>query len=60
MLVKLMEIKGKNWDKPQGAVLLACRTSPHSSTGETPFFLMYGQHFNWDGFLCSGGETPDY
>ena len=43
MLVKLVEKMGKNWDKLLGAVLLAYRTSPHSSTGETPFFLMYGR-----------------
>ena len=36
MLVMLVEKKGKNWDK-----LLAYRTTPHSLTGETPFFLMY-------------------
>ena len=39
MLVKLVEKKGKNWDKLLGAVLLAYRTSPHLSTGETLFFL---------------------
>ena len=41
MLMKLVEKKGKNWDKLLGPVLLAYRTSPHSSSGETPFFLMY-------------------
>jgi len=45
MLVKLVERMGKNWDKLLGAVLLAYRTNPHSiSTGETPFFLLYGCH----------------
>ena len=43
MLMKLVEKKGKNWDKLLGPVLLAYRTSPHSSSGETPFFLMYGR-----------------
>ena len=43
MLVKLVEKNGKNWDKLLGSVLLAYRTSPHSSSGETPFFLMYGR-----------------
>ena len=42
MLVKLVEKKGTNWDKLLGAVLLAYRISTHSSTGETPIFLMYG------------------
>ena len=41
MLMKLVEKKGKNWDKLLGPILLAYRTSPHSSSGETPFFLMY-------------------
>lgn len=43
MLMKLVEKKGKNWDELLGPLLLAYRTSPHSSTGETPFFLMYGR-----------------
>ena len=38
--MKLVEKKGKNCDKLLGPVLLAYRTSPHSSSGE--FFLMYG------------------
>ena len=42
MLMKLVEKKGKNWDKLLGLILLAYRTSLHSSSGETPFFLMYG------------------
>ena len=42
MLMKLVEKNGKNWDKLLGPTLLAYRTSPHSSSGETPFFLMYG------------------
>ena len=36
-------MKGKNWDKLLGPALLAYRTSPYSSSGETPFFLMYGR-----------------
>ena len=43
MLMKLVVKKGKNWDKLLGPTLLAYRTSPHSSSGETPFFLMYGR-----------------
>lgn len=43
MLVKLVEAKGRNWDKLLGPVLLAYRTTPHASSGETPFFLMYGR-----------------
>ena len=43
MLTKLVEARGKNWDRLLGPVLLAYRTTPHSSSGETPFFLMYGR-----------------
>ena len=42
MLMKLVVIKCKNWDKLLGPTLLAYRTNPHSSSEETPFFLMYG------------------
>ena len=41
MLTKLVEAHGKNWDRLLGPVLLAYRTTPHSSSGETPFFLMH-------------------
>ena len=43
MLTKLVEARGKNWDRLLGPVLLAYRTTPHSSSGETPFILMYGR-----------------
>ena len=43
MLCKLVEKKGKNWDTLLGPVLFAYRTTPHDSTGESPFFLMYGR-----------------
>ena len=43
MLTKLVEARGKNWDRLLCPVLLAYRTIPHSSSGETPFFLMYGR-----------------
>ena len=39
MLVKLVEAKGRNWDKLLGPILLAYRTTPHASSGETPFSL---------------------
>ena len=43
MLTKLVDARGKNWDRLLGPVLLAYCTTPHSSSGETPFFLMYGR-----------------
>ena len=43
MLTKLVAARGKNWDRLLSPVLLAYHTTPHSSSGETPFFLMYGR-----------------
>ena len=43
MLCKLVEKRGKNWDMLLGPVLFAYCTTPHDSTGESPFFLMYGR-----------------
>jgi len=35
--------KGHPWDELLSSALLAYRTTPHSTTGYTPFFLMYGR-----------------
>ena len=43
MLSKLVEKNGKNWDELLDLVLMAYRTTPHASTGESPFFLLYGR-----------------
>lgn len=43
MLAKLVGQKGRDWDELLGSVLLAYRTTPHSSTGEAPFYLVYGR-----------------
>ena len=43
MLSKLVVNKGRDWDKLLDPLLFAYRTMPHSSTGETPFFLLYGR-----------------
>ena len=43
MLSKLVENKGRDWDRLLGPVLFAYRTTAHSSTGETPFYLLYGR-----------------
>ena len=43
MLAKLVENKGHDWDRLLGPVLFSYRTTPHSSTTETPFFLLYGR-----------------
>ena len=43
MLTKLVSKKGKDWDTKLGPVLMAYRTTPQTSTGESPFYLLYGQ-----------------
>ena len=42
MLSKLVTNKGHDWDRLIEPLLFAYQTTPHSSTGETPFFLLYG------------------
>jgi len=43
MLTKLMNKKGSDWDTKLGPVLMAYRTTPQSSTGVSPFYLLHGQ-----------------
>ena len=43
MLAKVVGKKGRDWDELLGPVLLAYHTTPHSSTGEAPFYLVYGR-----------------
>ena len=45
MPCKVVNNKNRNWDKLLG-VLFAYRSTPHQSTGETPFYLLYGRRFN--------------
>ena len=42
MLAKTVAIGGKDWDDCLPYVLFAYRASPQESTGESPFFLLYG------------------
>ena len=44
MLAKLIAKGGHNWDSLLAPVLFAYRTTPHSSTGLTPFYLLYGRN----------------
>ena len=37
-----MNEKGSDWDTKLGPVLMAYRTTPQSSTGVSPFYLLYG------------------
>ena len=43
MLSKLVSKGGRDWDQLLGPVLFAYRTTPHASTGMSPFYLMYGE-----------------
>ena len=43
MLSKLVNKNGRNWDKMLGGVLFAYRSTPHQSTGMSPFYLLYGR-----------------
>ena len=43
MLSKVVCKGGKDWDELLGPILSAYRTAPQTSTGETPFMLVYGR-----------------
>ena len=43
MMSKLVSKGGHNWDTLLGPVLFAYRTTPHTSSGESPFYLLYGR-----------------
>ena len=45
MLKKLVNKGGKDWDRQLDPVLFTYRTTPHSS-GESPFYLVYGRDAN--------------
>jgi len=44
MLAKLVAKGGHDWDSLLGPVLFAYRITLHSSTGRTPFYLLYGRN----------------
>ena len=41
--LKIADAEGKRWKEELNKFLLAYRTTPHSSTGATPAFLMFGR-----------------
>jgi len=43
MLAKKVKKNGKDWDIRLPHVLFAYRATPQESTGETPFYLLYGR-----------------
>ena len=43
MIAKSVDKFGVNWDEHLPHLLFAYRTKPHESTGESPFYLLYGR-----------------
>ena len=43
MLSKTVESGGRDWDERLPFIFFAYRASPQQSTGESPFFLLYGR-----------------
>ena len=60
MLQKLVSKCSKDWDKQLGPVLFAYRTTPHSSSGETPFYLVYGRDANLPSSLSFSAHQVRY
>ena len=61
MLAKTVASGGKNWDDCLPYVLFAYRASPQESTGESPFFLLYGRdpQLPADEILCPPKERTE-
>ena len=60
MLAKKVKKKnGRDWDVQLPYVLFAYRTSLHESTGESPFFLMYGDPVLPTTDMLTGLTHPD-
>ncbi|GFO03422.1 gypsy retrotransposon integrase-like protein 1 [Plakobranchus ocellatus] len=65
MLGKLSAHNPAEWDKYLGAVLFAYRQQPHSSTGFSPFFLLFAKSINdavrrWRIDYPPSGSDSDY
>ena len=68
MLRKSVDKEGKNWDKMIPYLLFAYREVPQSSTGFSPFELLYGREVRgpldilWETWETNTGMTvgPDY
>ena len=61
MLAKVVAARGHNWDSLVGPVLFAYRTMPHTSTGLSPFYLLYGRNPQQPtslGFQLTCSEIP--
>ena len=44
MITKSVDVFGTDWDKYLPYLLFTYRTKPHDSTGESPFYLLYGRN----------------
>ena len=43
MLAKTVKANSRDWEQHLPFVLFAYRTSPQTSTGESPFYILYGR-----------------
>lgn len=61
VLAKTVAAGGKNWNECLPYVLFAYRASPQESTGESPFFLLYGRdpQLPIDEVLCPQRERAE-
>ena len=55
--LKVAKAEGKKWKDELDKFLLAYRTTPHSSTGATPAFLMFERELKTKLINSTGAET---
>ena len=60
MMSKLVSKGRHNWDTLLGPVLFAYRTTPHTSLGESPFYLVYGSDARVPSSLSFSATTVRY
>ncbi len=60
MLRPLLHDKPDRWDELLQPAVFAYRTTPHSSTGFTPFKLMYGREARLIGDAHFSNQVPDH
>ena len=58
MVSKYIDPQGSNWDRDVGALMLAYNSSTHSTTGYTPYFLVYGREVRLPGDALLSPPAP--